>query len=129
MSDRLPAEELRAMLGDEAFIALAETFGGRRLYVPSIIDEDHLIAQTIGTAPAKRLSSRLSPDTIRVPLAREFRARHYRAAGCSNGEIASKLCITETGVEKLFRRMNSPPAKGGASDAQHSLFPDDLLSR
>ena len=125
MSDRL-GHELLALLGESAFVALASAFCGRRLYVPGAIATDHEIAQTIGNDAAARLSARMAPAVIRVPLAREMRARHYRAAGLSNGEIATKLGLTETGVDKLFRRMQNAPVKGEASDRQPSLFPDDL---
>lgn len=113
MIDRL-SQELPALLGDAAFVALAEAFGGTRLYVPQTIGEDHEIAQAIGLDAARRLSRRHSPSWIRVPLAREARARHYRAQGLSNAAIARRLGITETGVDKLFRRMIAPPAKGSA---------------
>lgn len=128
MSDRLTAE-LIALLGEQAFLTLTQAFGGRRLYVPNQIADDHEIARAIGLVAAHRLSERMSPAQIRVPLARELRAHHYRQAGMSNGEIATRLGLTETGVDKMFRRMQNPPAKGHRSDAQPSLFPDDLLPR
>lgn len=111
MTEQL-TEGLRALLGAEALVALCEHFGGRRLYVPLTIDADHDIAAAIGTDAAAKLAKRYSLAFLRVPLARELRARHYRAHGLSNGAIASKLGMTETGVDKLFARMNRPPAKG-----------------
>jgi len=110
--------ELHAMLGDEGFAALTQAFGGTRLLVPRRLDEDHEIAKAIGIALAKRLSRRYAPDQLRVPLAREHRALHYRGQGLSNAEIARRLGITETGVDKLFRRRPDAPAKG----SQLSLF-------
>lgn len=111
MSERL-TESLKALLGVDALVALAERFGGRRLYIPQTIGPEHEIAAAIGTEEAAKLSRRYSLAYIRVPLARDLRARHYRARGLSNGEICSKLGITETGVDKLFARMDRPPAKG-----------------
>jgi DNA-binding NarL/FixJ family response regulator len=111
MSEHL-TESLGALLGLEALISLSEAFGGRRLYVPQDLGDEHPIARAIGAQPAARLVRRYSLAFIRVPLARELRARHYRARGLSNGDIASKLGITETGVDKLFARMERPPVKG-----------------
>jgi hypothetical protein len=111
MSEQL-TESLRTLLGDPALVSLSQTFGGRRLYVPEKIGDDHSITAAIGAAAAAKLSRRYSLAFIRVPLARELRARHYRAIGKSNGEIASLLGITETGVDKLFARMDRPPVKG-----------------
>ncbi|MEO7470201.1 MAG: hypothetical protein ABIV36_24640, partial [Sphingobium limneticum] len=81
-----------------------------------------VIAKAIGADAARHLSERVSPDVIRVPVARDIRARHYRAGGLSNGAIASRLGITEPAVNKLFARMAEPPVKGSA--AQMQLFPD-----
>ncbi|MBN9504940.1 MAG: hypothetical protein J0I69_02845 [Altererythrobacter sp.] len=113
MSEAL-TESLRGLIGDKGLIALAEAFGGRRLYVPAVLSDDHPIIQAIGADRAARLNRRYSNAWLRVPLARELRARHYRAQGDSNAAIAGKLGMTETSINKLFRRMDNPPAKGSA---------------
>ncbi|KZX94642.1 hypothetical protein A3718_00895 [Erythrobacter sp. HI0019] len=113
MSEELTAS-LIALLGEEGLILLAEKFGGRRLYVPGEIQADHPITEALGEERAGKLAALYSPAQIRVPLARTIRARHYRANGDSNGEIATKLGMTETGVDKMFDRMDSPPEKGSA---------------
>jgi len=114
--------ELVALLGERHFIALAEAFGGRRIYVPTKVNDDSDIAKAIGLNAARLLSGRKSPDYLRVPLARQLRACHYRAAGFSNGDIATKLGMTETGVNGLFARMDGPPIKGSEPERQFSLF-------
>lgn len=111
MSEQL-TESLVALIGKAKLVQLAERFGGRRLYVPQAIDADHEIAQAIGTEAAARLVRLYARCPLRIPLARELRARQYRAEGRSNGEIATALGMTETGVDKLFSRMASPPQKG-----------------
>lgn len=113
-----PGPELLELIGEAAFVRLAEAFGGTRLYVPQRFAADSEIVKAIGIEAAGRLSQRLAPDVIKVPLARELRARHYRAAGRSNARIASALGITERAVEKLFQRMDDPPIKA----SQFSLF-------
>jgi hypothetical protein len=112
--------ELLAMLGEDGFVGLTQAFGGTRLYVPHKVDEDHEIAKAVGLVRALRLSRRFAPAVLRVPLAREQRALHYRGQGLSNAEIARKLGITESGVDKLFLRRPDAPAKGSAN--QLSLF-------
>jgi hypothetical protein len=122
VSNRL-GPELEALIGTEALVHLAEAFGGTRLYVPAGMGAAHPIAEAIGLPAARKLSERLAPDTIRVPLAREQRARHYRAHGRSNGQIASALGMTEPGVNALFKRLDGAgtlPAKG--CDRQLSLL-------
>lgn len=115
-----PGPELEALIGEEALVRLAERFGGTRLFVPVKMTARHEIAQAIGVEKARLLSERLAPDVIRVPLAREPRARHYRARGMSNAQIARQLQITERGVEKLFQRLPDAPKKG----SQLTLFPE-----
>lgn len=107
-----PGPELQTLIGVKAFVRLAEAFGGTRLYVPTSIDPNHEIVIAIGEDAARKLVERLAPDVIKVPLARELRARHYRANGQSNAQIARRLGITETGVERLFQRMPDKPVKG-----------------
>lgn len=112
-----PGPELETLIGEEALVRLAEAFGGTRLFVPVKMSSAHDIAKAVGLEAALRLAERLAPDVIRVPLAREQRARRYRAAGKSNAQIARALGITETGVDKLFARVKKRDA-----DDQPTLF-------
>ena len=97
--------ELIGVIGEAATVALAEAFGGTRLYVPSRVRESHRITRAIGHEAAQALSAFYSPDAIRVPLARELRAMHYQAKGLSHERIARKLGITATGVARLLKRV------------------------
>lgn len=114
-----PGPDLIDLLGEPAFVALAETFGGTRLYVPTTIGADHAIARAIGLPAAQRLSQRLAPDQITVPLARDIRARHYRAQKLSKAEVARRLGMTENGVQRLLKRTGGDPAPDPLP-----LFPD-----
>ncbi|MES2753137.1 MAG: hypothetical protein V4659_00565 [Pseudomonadota bacterium] len=114
-----PGPELKDLIGEAAFVRLAEAFGGTRLFVPTKMSPAHAIAKAIGLPAANVLSSRLAPDVVRVPLARKERALQYRATGASNAAIARRLGITERAVEKLFGRNPDAPAKGSA---QLALF-------
>lgn len=107
--------ELLGHIGEEAFIRLAEAFGGTRVSIPRAdrLGPDHDLVHAVGHEAAVALSKPYAGIYIRVPLARERLARHYRLHGMSNAKIARKLRITETGVDKLFGRMPDKPAKGG----------------
>ncbi len=122
MSDALDRAELLALLGPDDFMRLVERHGGTRLYVPRG-DGASGLAEEIGAAAVEKLRSRRAGEWIRVPLAREWRARQYRLAGLSNSQIAVKLGLTETGVDKMFGRMQHKPAKGARPDPrQLKLF-------
>lgn len=119
--DEQLSENLLALLGEEDFVRLVEWRGGTRLYVPS--RDVSTIAAELGDEAAQRLARAYSGATLAVPLARALRARKYRAAACSNAEIARKLGITESGVERLFKRMPNRPAKAKKVDPrQLKLF-------
>ncbi|KQZ15923.1 hypothetical protein ASD44_09775 [Mesorhizobium sp. Root554] len=114
------AEMLLWVLGPAGLIRLAEKRGGTRLYVPS--GEGSSLAREIGSEAARLLADRYAGFYIRVPLARELRARHYRAAGASNAEIARRLGMSESGIDRLFNAMPSKPVKGSRDPRQSDLF-------
>lgn len=95
--------DLYSTLGEEGYFALVEAHAGVRLYVPHDIDRSELPA-TIGVDNAHRLAKAIPGGYIRVPLAREFRARRYVEAQLSNREIAKRFGMTESGVETLLKR-------------------------
>lgn len=114
-------DALLRLLGPAGLVRLAEAFGGTRLYVPDETASEKLIRE-LGLDIATKLAKRYGPDYLSVPLARELRARHYRAAGCSNAQIARRLGMTESSVNRLFGRMDSVPVKGSGDPRQLKLF-------
>ena len=102
-------EALVALIGEVATIRLAEAYGGTRLYVPARLADDHPIASAVGMSAASVLSKAFASSSIRVPLARDLRAEHYRQEGLSHARIAVRLGLTEGGVQSLFKRL-APPA-------------------
>lgn len=114
------SEALLQLLGPEAFLRLAEHHAGTRVYVPNSLERNSLV-RSLGEEAASKLSRRYGGTYLRVPLARELRARQYRAAGMTNAQIASRLGMVETGVNKLFERMADVPAKG-SDPRQLKLF-------
>jgi len=123
MTEVARSAELKTLLGADDYVRLAEHFGGTRLFIPARETRTKL-SRALGTEPAEKLARRYAGTYLRVPLAREDRARQYRAGGASNAEIARALGITETGVDKIFNRMPNKPAKG-ADPRQGQLFPSD----
>tara|TARA_R110002020_G_scaffold185004_3_gene382486 strand:+ start:2483 stop:2857 length:375 start_codon:yes stop_codon:yes gene_type:complete len=123
MSEETLSEELIELLGQETFIAFVGAFAGVRLYIP-VRERRQEIDNAIGPEASERLHHTYEGGYIRVPLARDLRARHYRAAGASNAEIARLLGITESGVDKLFRRVGHPrrPRRQTTDPRQTDLF-------
>ncbi len=96
-------EDLMELLGEDGFFTLVEAHGGIRVYVPAVLENSELPG-SIGVELTQRLSKRYACAYIRVPLAREFRARRYIEADMSIKDIARRLGLTETGVNKLLKR-------------------------
>lgn len=102
MSEKITAD-LIEILGEDGFFALTEAFAGVRLFVPRDIARSEL-PEKIGETLAKALSRSYGANYVKVPLARTFRARRYRKAELSNRDIALRLGLTESAVEKIFTR-------------------------
>lgn len=120
MSEQLSAQLLE-LLGPAAFLQLVEAFGGLRIYVPDR-KRDETIDAAIGIEASAKLHGMWGGSLVRVPLAQGFRARAYRAAGIDNRTIARRLCMTETGLEKLFRRAGHPRRGRRPDTRQSDLF-------
>lgn len=97
------SEELLDLLGEDEFFQLVDTRPGIRTYIAQNIDESDLLG-TLSYDAYSRLAKAYGRLYIRVPLAREFRARRYLAAGMTLKQVALKLGMTETGVSKIIRR-------------------------
>jgi len=122
--------DLLEILGEADLLLLVENFAGCRLSVPSAFvnraGTDTLgdrstvrrsaLAIALGEEATRKLSACFGGATLRVPLAREFRARHYRKQGMSNAKIAVRLGMTETGVDALFQRLRAARRASVAND-------------
>jgi len=105
-------DEVRAVLSAEEFVLLAENFGGDRLYVPkALLDRSRLVI-AMGHDAAARIIGVCAGCWMAVPLARRERALTYQAQGLKDHEIARKLCMSRSGVQKLLDR----EAQATASD-------------
>lgn len=125
MSEAALSQRLLDQLGPAGLVRLAELRGGTRLYVPASIDGWELTPR-LGADLAEKLVATDGGTQIRVPLARELRARHYRAHGKSNAKIAVLLGMTEPGVDAMFARMAAKPGGKPVKGAgQLNLFPQD----
>lgn len=116
--------ELFELLGHEGFMQLVEQYGGLRIYIAA--GDASKLTENLPQNVMKKLASRYRGDVIRVPLAKHYRARHYRLTGMSDREIARKLGMTETGVEKLFKTV---PTKRPAKRLFHDPRQIDLFKK
>lgn len=97
--------DLASVLSEHEMVALAEAFGGTRLYLPANVKPGHPLAKALGHDAALALVKTVGAGTLRIPIARELRARHYRDNGDSYAQIARRLGMSEVGVQRMFKRM------------------------
>lgn len=116
------SRHLIQILGEADFVRLCQELGGTRVYIPYKCREGSDLVNAIGAEASEKLSRALAPATIRVPLARRERALHYRAEGLTNPQVARKLGITETGVDKLFGRESNLPDRPGSAKSMSQLL-------
>lgn len=94
-------------LSQQQMIAILESFGGTRLYLPKNVLPDHPLAMAIGVEAAMKLVDAIGHGSIRVPVGRDIRAAFYRANGDSYAKIAKRLGMSETGVARLIYRISA----------------------
>jgi hypothetical protein len=91
------------LVGPDAALALVEARGGTRIYVGEAI-EGRTVTDIIGVAAAARLAEAFGRETIKVPLAREWRILIYKARGLSYRAIALKAGCSENTVWETLSR-------------------------
>lgn len=101
------------MIGGDAACTLFELHGGTRLMVPRRAHEGTKLARELGVAAARALSADYGGATIKVPLAKRWRALRLRGEGLSHAQIARRLCASESSVCNWLRA-----AKQGSAGAE-----------
>lgn len=121
MHESTLVRDLQACLGMEGYVQLCQELGGLRIYVPYTLKDDSELVEVLGRELAEKFSRRFAPATIRVPLAKLARARHFRALGLSDPQIARKLKISESGVKSLFKNEEGLPDRPGRNKTAPQL--------
>lgn len=109
---------LWAQIGPEATLALVDGWGGRRIYLPKVLDPTNEVAHAIGMEAYERLQQWVhgeAADFYKVPVARSWRILVLRQQSLSYGAIAHRLgCSENTVWRTLYARE--------MTDNQLSLF-------
>jgi Mor family transcriptional regulator len=107
--------ELASEIGRDGALTLARVFGGRKVYVPETMSEDHKLAALIGFGPASTLSTLFGSETIEIPLGpfaangaitRAIRQRLVEGE-LSNTEIAERYRCTVRWVRQVKADMRA----------------------
>jgi hypothetical protein len=106
-------------IGEDAAMALANAFGGTRLYVPHEPGEHHPITVAIGPANAEKLAAWAGGGSIDVPkqAARQAKVRElYERGALTISGIARETSYSERHVYRLI--------EAGRDENQADLFDD-----
>jgi DNA-binding NarL/FixJ family response regulator len=112
---RATADNLKRLIGDDGARALADAFGGRRLYVPKSPGAHHPLTHVIGPESAAALASAFHGMTLDVPMLPATQTEIVRldGLGWTRRAIARELKVTERWVYKtLAKAPTSPPRQG-----------------
>lgn len=103
-------------IGVEALLRLLEHYAGCRIYIPATVNQGSPLARDIGLEAAQALARLRGHDDWKVPALKHWRARVYRARGMTVHEIARKLGVDRSTVQ---RYLNPVPSHL----AQMDMFP------
>lgn len=109
-------EYLTSRIGPAATLALIEAHGGTRVPIPRRPTPGCKLARLLGLTPALALADWRGGEDVKIPLAKMWRVRVYRAAGASYNEIALRLGI---GVSAVHHHLQ---LAGLTNARQPSLF-------
>ncbi|HLJ64145.1 MAG TPA: hypothetical protein VKT70_08575 [Stellaceae bacterium] len=102
-------------VGIEPVLAIARTFGGRRLYLPEVPKPDHPLAELIGIEAMATLCARFGRRRYDIPSVRTYLrwadARRLKEEGLSHAEISAALGVNLRQVSTLLA--GRPPPRSG----------------
>jgi len=120
----LPAllHEISELVGKNTALALADQFGGTRIYIPlpENLKINHPLVLCVGMVAAKKIAKQYSREQITIPLARELLASQIAReieTGSTVAQIARRLGTTERNVWRIKAR-----AVDKSDRAQSDLF-------
>ncbi len=98
-------DDLAAVIGEQAALALGWAYRGERLYIPKNPDTEPGIAEAIGAAAAQHLCTVFGGTVVPVPLGVLItrRVRELAAQGLKKKEIARACCISEPRVYAVLK--------------------------
>lgn len=114
-------DDLAGVIGLSATIRLAAMYGGRNLYIPIEVGDEHMLARLIGGPAARRLAKEWPSKHLAIPtlngLIREHRSAivfYELAAGKKPQQVAALVGLTERRVwqlQKEYERLGLLPIK------------------
>jgi Mor family transcriptional regulator len=116
--DLLPRSlcELVRVIGLAAATRLLQRFGGRTIFVPAEVSQDHPLSVALGHQVAQRLCANYGRDQLDVPQfesllrgMRDAEIRRRRCAGESPSTLASEYFLTVRQIRRIASLAEDQP--------------------
>jgi len=112
MAQRRMLDELTTIIGYQPTARLLRAFGGRRLYIPSTLDDEHPITWVVGRTHAQTLTSQFGGERLDLPdeqsivldLRNQRIAAEYRR-GHSVRQLARTYSLSPRGIRKILCKL------------------------
>lgn len=121
-------DELVALIGWDAMLAVSRAFGGQRLDVPYRCDNEHKIVKALGRDIADQLCDALGNTNLDIPIKfrREAEIRHLSSLRpkLTLNEIADRTMSSKRMVSKILARPML--AISTADRAKHQFMPRQM---
>lgn len=108
------AEDIAATIGYTATCTFIEWYGGRRIWIPTVADQDHEIARVIGLSAFRALVRQFGDTQLVVPTDhfREIVKQDRIVAGMlrlnhGTKEISATVGLTERQVQNIRQRLEA----------------------
>lgn len=100
---------IKDIVGAAAALALSRRFGGKAVYIPHSMKDEHQVAKCIGSKAALALVRIYGGDKIEVPkidsVQRQYRAnkiKKEREQGASISELATRFSLSRRRIQQLL---------------------------
>lgn len=107
-ADMLPGilAEIARLTTPDIAIAVARKHGGRRLYIPARVPDQHPLSDLVGRSAAVLIAQHFGGERHDVPAARTilrwYDAHRLRADGKTHAQISELLSLTQMYVSRLL---------------------------
>ncbi len=98
--------EIVDLIGRDSYSKLAKALAGERVYIPVILNRDHILVQVLGYPVAKLLSDGLGGEVVHIAKSAVIQRRNQlirdlRVRGLSDLQIAKIANVCERSVRQI----------------------------
>lgn len=112
--------DVRDCIGESAYLALINSFGGKKIYVPANLGPHHPLSQVIGLDAAQKLSSEFQGVHLNLPAS--TRKQAHILADLERGKSVSLVAATYWVTPRYVRLLKAQHKPKKTASSQGQLF-------